>query len=266
MSDSTVSARPDNVRKGVYILPNLFTTGTLFAGFYGMVASMNGRFDIAAWMIIVAGIFDGTDGKVARWTNTTSRFGVEYDSLADVVAFGVAPGILMYSWALQPFGKYGWLAAFLYVACGALRLARFNVQTGTIDSKYFVGLPIPASAGVAATAVLLFYDLGGTGTITNVLIVVLVYALALLMVSNVRYYSFKDPDLFKRKPFWTLIAAIVFIVVIVALKEIMLFAIGFCYMISGPIVWLLRRKRVQERVAAKEQRQGASRDGEEKEG
>ncbi len=253
MTETTTVRRQDNVRKGVYLLPNLFTTGTLFAGFYGMVSAMNGRYDIAAWMILVAGIFDGMDGKVARLTNTTSRFGVEYDSLADVVAFGVAPGILMYAWALQPFGKFGWLAAFSYVACGALRLARFNVQTGSVDSKFFIGLPIPAAAGISATCVLLFYFLGGEGTIHKVSMVFLVFTLAFLMVSNVRYYSFKDPDLFKRKPFWTLVLAILLIIVVVAEPQIMLFAIGLCYMISGPLVWIFRRKKVQERRARQDE-------------
>nr|WP_304412857.1 CDP-diacylglycerol--serine O-phosphatidyltransferase [Desulfuromonas sp. TF] len=126
--------RRESLRKGVYILPNLFTTGSLFAGFYGIVATMNGGYVVAAWFILISSIFDALDGKVARLTGTTSRFGVEYDSLADLVAFGVAPGLLMYAWALKPFGKMGWLAAFLYVVCGALRLARFNVQVNTVES------------------------------------------------------------------------------------------------------------------------------------
>ena len=138
--------RRESLKRGVYILPNLVTTGSLFAGFYGIVATMNGNYNLAAWFILISAIFDGLDGKVARLTGTTSRFGVEYDSLADLVAFGVAPGLLMYAWALKPFGKLGWLAAFLYVVCGALRLARFNVQVDTVESKRFVGLPIPAAA------------------------------------------------------------------------------------------------------------------------
>ena len=159
------SARHENLRKGVYILPNLFTTGTLFAGYYSIVSAMNGQYEKAAWFILIATVFDGLDGQVARMTNTTSRFGVEYDSLADLVAFGVAPGLLMYSWALTTFGKLGWLAAFLYVVCGALRLARFNVQVETVESKRFVGLPIPSAAWMVASCGLLFYYLRGTGTI-----------------------------------------------------------------------------------------------------
>ena len=194
MSESSSSLdRRESLRKGVYLLPNLFTTGTLFAGFYGIISTMNGGYYVAAWFILVSAIFDVLDGKVARLTGTTSRFGVEYDSLADLVAFGVAPGLLMYSWALKPFGKLGWLAAFLYVVCGALRLARFNVQVDTVESKRFLGLPIPAAASMVASCVLLFYHLGGSGSIRKVSVLILIYVLALLMVSNVRYYSFKDP-------------------------------------------------------------------------
>lgn len=241
----------ESLKKGVYILPNLFTTGSLFAGFYSIVATMNGsvvngQFVVAAWFILIASIFDGLDGKVARLTGTTSKFGVEYDSLADLVAFGVAPGLLMYSWALKSFGKLGWLAAFLYVVCCALRLARFNVQITTVESKRFVGLPTPAAAGMVASCVLIFFELGGSGTIRKVSVLILIYVLALLMVSNFRYYSFKDPELFRRQPFWVLVILIFLIIVIVAKPEISLFALSFGYMISGPIGYLLvlgRRSR-----------------------
>ncbi len=231
--------RRGSLRKGVYLLPNLFTTGSLFAGFYGIIATMHGNFVIAAWFILVSSIFDGLDGKVARLTGTTSRFGVEYDSLADLVAFGVAPGLLMYAWALKPFGKLGWLAAFLYVVCGALRLARFNVQVDTVESKRFLGLPIPAAAGMVATSVLLFYHLGGTGTIRKVSVLLLIYVLALLMVSNVRYYSFKDPGLVKRQPFGFLVLSIFLIIVVVAEPQIMLFALISAYVLSGPFGYLV---------------------------
>ena len=232
--------RRESLRRGVYILPNLFTTGSLFAGFYGIVATMNGNYHVAAWFILVSSIFDGLDGKVARLTGTTSRFGVEYDSLADLVAFGVAPGLLMYSWALRPFGKVGWLAAFLYVVCGALRLARFNVQVNTVESKRFVGLPIPAAASMVAACVLLFYHLGYSGTIKKASVLLLIYVLALLMVSSFRYYSFKDPELVKRQPFGFLVMAIFIIIVIVAEPEIMFFVLFFCYIVSGPLGYLLR--------------------------
>ena len=227
--------RKGGVRKGVYLLPNLFTTGTLFAGFYSIVATLKGDFHIAAWFILVAAVFDVLDGKVARLTGATSQFGVEYDSLADLAAFGVAPGLLMYAWALTGFGKLGWLAGFLYVVCGALRLARFNVQVNTVESKRFVGLPIPAAAGMVASCVLLFHRLGGSGTIKKVSIVILLYVLAYLMVSNHRYFSLKDPELFKRQPFGFLVLAIFLIIVIVAEPAIMLFSIAFLYMLSGPL-------------------------------
>ena len=236
---NSANVQKGGIRRGVYLLPNLFTTGTLFAGFYSIVATMNGAltgdYQIAAWFILIAAVFDVLDGKVARLTGTTSQFGVEYDSLADLVAFGVAPGLLMYAWALTGFGKLGWLAGFLYVVCGALRLARFNVQVNTVESKRFVGLPIPAAAGMVASCVLIFYRLGGEGTIKKISIVVLISVLAGLMVSNVRYFSLKDPELFKRKPFGFLVLAIIMIILIVAEPEIMLFTIAFLYMVSGMV-------------------------------
>ena len=230
----------DSLKRGVYLLPNLVTTGSLFAGFYGIVATLKGEYSLAAWFILISAVFDALDGKVARLTGTTSRFGVEYDSLADLVAFGVAPGLLMYSWALQSFGKLGWLAAFVYVVCGALRLARFNVQVNTVESRRFVGLPIPAAAGMVASCVLLFYYLGGSGSIRKVSVLLLIYLLAYLMVSNHSYLSLKDPGLFKRQPFGWLVLAIIFIIVVVAEPEIMLFAMASLYIASGPVGSLLK--------------------------
>ncbi len=258
MNDEELTPRRrESLRKGVYILPNLFTTASLFAGFYGIVSAMDGRFDTAAWFILVSAIFDALDGKVARLTGTTSSFGVEYDSLADLVAFGVAPGLLMYTWALKPFGKYGWLAAFLYVVCTALRLARFNVQVDTVESKRFVGLPSPAAAGMVASCVLIFYELGGSGSIKKVSVLLLIYVLALLMVSNFRYFSFKDPEMFKRQPFWVLVTLIGLILIVVAKPEISLFTIMFGYVISGPLGSLLgapfrKRRRKKEVAEAKD--------------
>lgn len=241
--------RRESLRRGVYILPNLFTTGSLFAGFYGIVATMNGNYHIAAWFILISSVFDGLDGKVARLTGTTSKFGVEYDSLADVVAFGVAPGILMYAWALKPFGKLGWLAAFLFVVCGALRLARFNVQVATVESKRFVGLPIPAAASMVAACVLLFYHLGYAGTIRKASVLVLIYVLAFLMVSNFRYYSFKDPELVKRQPFGFLVLAIFILIVVVAQPEIMFFTLFIVYVASGPLGYLIHLMRRRRKTA-----------------
>jgi CDP-diacylglycerol--serine O-phosphatidyltransferase len=243
----------ESMRKGIYILPNLFTTGSLFAGFYGIVATTNGDFNSAAIWILVSSIFDGLDGKVARLTGTSTKFGVEYDSLADLVAFGVAPGILMYSWALKPFGRLGWLAAFLFVVCGALRLARFNVQVNTIESKRFVGLPIPAAASMVSATVLLFHRFGW-GSYKKLAILILIYSLAFLMVSSFRYYSFKDPELIKRQPFAFLVLAILLLIIIAAEPVMMLFAVFIAYIASGPIGFLMTypRRRRLERALRKE--------------
>ncbi|PLX80314.1 MAG: CDP-diacylglycerol--serine O-phosphatidyltransferase [Desulfuromonas sp.] len=235
MNKRMLNDRPENLRKGVYVLPNLLTSGGLCAGFYSIVMTMNGTFDVAAWFILIAAIFDGLDGRVARLTGTTSKFGSEYDSLADLIAFGVAPGLLMYAWALKPFGKFGWLAAFLFVICGALRLARFNVQINTVESKSFHGLPIPAAAWMVASCVLLFYYLGGSGTIKKVSVLLLIYSLAFLMVSNIRYYSFKDPELFKRQPFSILMGTIIGLIVVILRPELMLFTLALFYVGSGPV-------------------------------
>ncbi len=239
----------ESMRKGIYILPNLFTTGSLFAGFYGMIASIDGDYRSAAIWILVSSIFDGLDGKVARLTGTTSKFGVEYDSLADLVAFGVAPGILMYSWALRPFGRLGWLAAFLFVVCGALRLARFNVQVATVESKRFVGLPIPAAASIVSATVLLFSHFGWPSSFKKLAILVLIYCLAFLMVSNFRYYSFKDPEFIKRQPFSMLVLAILLLIVVAARPVEMLFIFFICYMFSGPVSFFItypRRRRLEK--------------------
>ncbi len=245
--DCLRNEKRENLRKGVYILPNLITAAGIFAGFYCIIATTDGNYERAAWFILLAAIFDGLDGKVARLTGTSSKFGVELDSLADVISFGVAPGVLLYDWALRPFGKLGWLAAFLYVICGALRLARFNVQVSTVESKRFVGMPIPAAACIVATCVLLFYELGGTGTIKMISMVALVFLLAFLLVSNIKYHSFKDPEMFKRQPFTMLVVAIMLLVVIVAKPQIMLFLIGMAYMLSGPVIFFLEwRKKRQE--------------------
>ena len=248
MSDDCLrSEKRENLRKGVYLLPNLVTAGGIFAGFYAIIAATDGHFDRAAWFILLAAIFDGLDGKIARLTGTSSKFGVELDSLADVISFGVAPGVLLYLWALRPFGKLGWLAAFLYVICGALRLARFNVQVSTVESRRFIGIPIPAAACIVATCVLLFYELGGTGTIKMFSMVVLVFILAFLMISNVKYLSLKDPELFKRQPFTILVGAIFILIVVVAKPEVMLFLIGMAYLASGPIAYVIgwRKKRLE---------------------
>jgi CDP-diacylglycerol--serine O-phosphatidyltransferase len=237
-----------SLRKGVYVLPSLITTAGLFAGFYSVIASLHGDFFTAAVAILVANVFDILDGRLARLTNTTSRFGIEYDSLSDLIAFGVAPGVLVYRWALEPWASWGWLAASLYVTCGALRLARFNVQYDNAEKRHFTGLPIPAAAEVIASAVLLYYYFGGEGvTHKHALLLLLTYALAGLMVSNVKYFSFKETGLYRRQPFWILVAVIIVLKLLIAEPQIMLFAGFSLYAASGPARWVLKRLRVELR-------------------
>jgi CDP-diacylglycerol--serine O-phosphatidyltransferase len=221
------------------VLPNLITTGGLFSGFFAIIATLRLDFQAAAIAILVAQVFDVLDGRVARVTRTTSRFGIEYDSLSDLVAFGVAPGVLVYQWALQPWGKWGWLAAALYVTCGALRLARFNVQYDNVEKRHFKGLPVPAAADVVATTVLLYFYLGGVGAANkHIVLLVVTYALAALMVSNVRYYSFKEVELYRRQPFWILIVVILLVNLLIAEPQIVLFAGANGYAAYGPLRWL----------------------------
>ena len=235
------------LRKGVYLLPNLITTAGLFTGFYSIICCFRADFQRAAIAILVANVFDALDGRVARLTNSTSRFGIEYDSLSDLVAFGVAPGILVYRWALEPWMTWGWLAASLYVTCGALRLARFNVQYDNAEKRHFIGLPIPAAAEVISCTVLLYYRFGGAGkTQTHAIILLVTYALAALMVSNLKFFSFKETELYRRQPFWILIAVIVFLKLIIAEPQIMLFTGFSLYACSGPVRWLfVRGKRLR---------------------
>jgi CDP-diacylglycerol---serine O-phosphatidyltransferase len=240
------------LRKGVYILPNLITTAGLFAGFYSIIASLHGDFLVAAIAIMAANVFDALDGRVARVTNTTSRFGIEYDSLCDLVAFGVAPGLLVYCWALEPWGTFGWLAASLYVTCGALRLARFNVQLDNVEKRHFIGLPIPAAAEVVASTVMLYYFFGGEGaTFRHLIVLIMVYALAGLMVSNFRYFSFKEIDIHHRQPFWVLLVVILALKLLIAEPQICLFAIFILYAASGPVrsIWLYGRRIGRRAVA-----------------
>jgi CDP-diacylglycerol--serine O-phosphatidyltransferase len=230
--------------RGTYLIPNLITTGSLFAGFFAIVASVNGRFESAALAILVALVLDGLDGRLARLTQTTSGFGVQYDSLSDLVAFGVAPALLVYLWALQGFGRFGWVAAFLFVACGALRLARFNVQTGSIDPRYFNGLPIPAAATFVATGVLFALNVGEWTHLRHVFVLVTIYVLSFLMVSNLKFFSFKKPDLFKRYPFQTLVTVVLIFVVVATEPYIMGFILTAAYVGSGVVsTYLYFRKK-----------------------
>jgi len=249
------------INRGVYLLPNLLTSASLFGGFYSIVACIDGKFSMAAAAILVCAVIDGLDGRIARLTGTTSKFGVEYDSLADLVAFGLAPGVLIFTWALRPFGRYGWLAAFLYVVCGALRLARFNVQITTIESKRFNGLPIPAAASLVATTVLMFYYLGrGEELAKHITILILIYLLAFLMVSNVKYYSFKELNLSQRMPFRLLVGLIFLFIVIAAEPTVTLFLLSSGYVLSGPVMSIIdrrRRLRSKEPQRLEERKEGA---------
>ena len=224
-----------NKKIGVFIIPSLLTTANLFCGFYSIIAVLKTDYVTAAFAIIVAMLFDSFDGKIARLTNSTSHFGVEYDSLSDLVSFGVAPGLLIYKWALNDYGKIGWLAVFLFVACGAMRLARFNTQASDSGLKHFVGLPIPAAAGLIVTTVIFDHHilLMGKG-VRPVVILVMTYILAYLMVSTIPYRSFKETHLAERKPLSSLIAAVLILIVIVAEPQIMLFVLFALYASSGP--------------------------------
>jgi len=223
------------MRRGVYILPNLFTTGNLFCGFWSIISVFDDKFFYAAVAILLASVFDALDGKVARLSGATSKFGVQYDSLADLVSFGIAPALLAFSWALRPYGRFGWLAAFLFVVCGALRLARFNVQTASGEVKYFKGLPIPAAASMIALTILLYLHLVETVWVKDIVILVMIYILAFLMVSNIRYFSFKELDLAKRKPFSLFIFVVLSMIVIIMEPTIVSFGFVLSYIFSGPI-------------------------------
>lgn len=240
--------KEDKVRRGTYIVPNLFTTANLFSGFFGIVNAINGKFEMAALAVLISCVFDILDGKVARLTKATSRFGVEYDSLADLVAFGVGPGLLIYLWALRPFGRLGWLAAFVFVACGALRLARFNVQVDTVSSKYFVGLPIPGGATMIATTVLFLehWEISHSHYLAIPLLV-FTYVLGFLMVSTIPYNSFKDLEFVKSKPLPVLFLVIVLLTVVAVSPGTMLFTLLLTYVISGPLEYLLRHYRTADR-------------------
>jgi len=242
------------IRKGIYIIPSLFTTGNLFCGFLAIISTFKGRPFYGAISILIAVGFDQLDGKIARLAGASSRFGIEYDSLADLVSFGVAPALLIYYWALGGFGRLGWLAAFLFVACGALRLARFNVQTATADPKYYTGLPIPAAATLVALTILLYHRLGERLTTEHVAILIMMYGLSFLMVSNIRYPSFRGLELIKRKPFSVLVFVVSSIVVIVAEPEIMLFLFCFAYVLLGPLNLIYRWRKLRALRALPEEK------------
>jgi len=225
------------------LLPNLFTTAGLFAGFYAIVAAMNGRFEAAAIAIFVAMVMDGIDGRIARMTNTQSDFGKEYDSLADMISFGIAPALVMYSWALGGLGKLGWLAAFLYTAAAALRLARFNTQAASADKGYFQGLASPAAAALVIGMVWLCHDNGLSGGDVAWLALIVTVIGGVLMVSNVRYHSFKNIDLKGKVPFVSILVVVLVFVFISISPPLVLFGLAFIYASSGVIGTLLELRR-----------------------
>lgn len=239
-------------RRGIYLLPNLFTTGTLFAGFYGIVASIDGHFQPAAIAIFVAGLLDGMDGRLARLTNTESEFGKQYDSLADMVAFGMAPAIIVYQWGLKALGEYGWawgklgwLAAFLYAVAAALRLARFNVTAKTADRRFFEGLPSPSAAGLVASMVWVASGLGVGGLPTLAVVMALTILAGALMVSRLAYWSFKGLSPRGRVSFaYVLIIPLVFVLIAIDPPRVCFF-LACSYALSGIVIALWRRWRRQ---------------------
>jgi CDP-diacylglycerol--serine O-phosphatidyltransferase len=234
----------ERLSRGVFVLPTLFTVGNLFCGYLSIWASIRGTFESAAALVIIAAVLDALDGRIARLTNSTSDFGEEYDSLADLVSFGVAPAVLAYSWGLSDFGRLGWMASFLFVVCGSMRLARFNIQTKVTDKRYFVGLPIPAGAATIVTLVLATPDrLVDRGWMTGLFALTIV--VSYLMISTIRYRSFKDLDLRRRRPAWILPLIAAIFVVIGFEPRIALLTIALVFAASGPagkLFSLVRRK------------------------
>jgi CDP-diacylglycerol--serine O-phosphatidyltransferase len=239
--------------RGIYLLPNLFTTAALFAGFYAVLAGMNDQFEKAAIAIFLAMILDGLDGRVARMTNTQTAFGAEYDSLSDMVAFGLAPSLVMYEWSLSSLGKFGWMAAFIYTAGAALRLARFNSQLKTADKRYFTGLPSPSAAAILAGSVWVAVDNEIAGTTLALPAIVLTTGAGLLMVSNIRFHSFKQVDFKGKVPFFAIVAVMLAFAVILSQPPMVLFLLFFGYTLSGPLLALrrrLNRRRASQRLAS----------------
>lgn len=241
-------------RRGIYLLPTLFTVGNLFCGYWAIVLSYNGKLELAAILIIVAGVLDGLDGRIARLTGTTSPFGLEFDSLADMVSFGIAPAFLAYTWALAPLGRTGWMISFLFAVCVAMRLARFNIQSSMGDKRFFAGLPCPSAGAYLACVAFAFPHNLSAGTV-SILAITLIILLGLLMVSRLRYYSFKDFDLKSRRSYiYVLPLAIVIGAISIWPQDAMLL-FGTAYIISAPTYYLwslFSRKRKPEAEVADE--------------
>jgi len=236
--------------RGIYLLPNLLTLGALFAGFYAVIAGMQGNFNEAGWAILVAGLCDGLDGRIARLTNTQSAFGAEFDSLSDMVSFGMAPALIMFNWALQPLGQVGWAASFIYVSCAALRLARFNIQLGTVDKRFFVGLASPLAAGLVTFVPWVAYKYGVSVTpLSSYLAALLTVFAGLLMISNYRYFSFKELHFKGTVPYIVFLLAVVLLAVIAQNPHEVLLAMCVIYAASGPVGWFYRRQSRLRRKA-----------------
>ncbi len=234
-------------RRGIYLLPNLFTTGCLFCGFYAITAGLNGRFETAALLVFTAMVMDGLDGRVARLTHTQTAFGAEYDSLSDMVSFGLSPALIMYLWSLSTFSRLGWFAAFVYAAAAALRLARFNTQIGVEDKRYFQGLPSPSAAAVVVGLIWMSETYGLNGEAMRYVAAVVTTAAALLMVSNIRYYSFKEFDIRGRVSFVVIILVMLSFAVVFTNPQLMLFVIFSGYAVSGPLMTLVLLQRHRSR-------------------
>lgn len=256
------NSTPSKPRRGIYLLPNLFTTGAMFAGFYAIIAAIGGQYIDAVIAVFVAGVLDGLDGRIARLTNTQSDFGVQYDSLSDLVSFGVAPALVLYVWSLESlkayglaWGKLGWAAAFIFAACGALRLARFNTQAGVADKRYFQGLAIPAAAGLAMSFVWVSLDFGVTGAQVQFITPFIAIIAGLLMVSRFRYTSFKAWPRSDKVPFFWIPLAVLILVALAMNPPRVLFAIAALYALSGPVLtvwgrWRARSRREPRHTAA----------------
>ncbi len=242
--------KPMTLRKrGIYLLPNLFTTGALFAGFFAIVQAMNSKFEIAAVAIFIAMVLDGLDGRVARLTHTQSEFGAEYDSLSDMVSFGVAPSLVIYEWALKGMGKWGWFAAFIYCCATALRLARFNTNIDVVDKRYFQGLPSPAAAALVAGFVWVMLDMGYDGeTVRWYASAIAVFA-GLSMVSNLPFYSFKDFNMRKSVPFLVIFLVALMFILISSYPPGVLFGLFLIYAMSGFVMWFVRRRKDRRPIA-----------------
>jgi len=240
----------ERLHVNIYVLPNLLTTINMFFGFFAIIHSIQGDYIVASYAIVAAAVFDLLDGRVARMTKSTSEFGGQYDSLCDLISFGLAPGLLLFFWSLQPFGRVGWLASFFFVACGALRLARFNVQKSVLSKAYFQGLPIPMAAGIVASAVMAFNDLEVDAS-RSLIVLGITFLLGFVMVSTFPYRSFKDLDFRERLPFKYLVLGVFTVAIIAIRPEVMLFITFMIYALAGAIFGIFKLGRDPKILAVK---------------